>query len=263
MQHFLELPGWQVGLLIAVAFLAGLIDAIVGGGGLLQLPFLLAAFPAGGTATPLGVNKSVSAVGNVSSAAVYWIHNPRTRVDLRVLATSGVLAVTAASAGALLAAYIPMSYFRPFVIVVLLAVLWIVLTGRNKPAEATVGPPPRHAHLRLSVASGGIGVYDGLVGPATGTFLLLAHRRILHRSLTDSLGTAKIVQCCMNVGGAAVLLAKGSLIWPLIAAMGAANLIGSAMGARVTLARGDTFVRAVLVVAVLGTIGKLAYDQWG
>ncbi|MFC7742531.1 TSUP family transporter [Nocardiopsis composta] len=80
-------PG-MVLLLVAVGFAAGLIDAVVGGGGLVQLPVLLSAMP-GATAVPLGVNKSVSAVGNIASAAVYWRRNPGSRIDLRLLAWSG------------------------------------------------------------------------------------------------------------------------------------------------------------------------------
>lgn len=66
----------------------------------------------------------------------------------------------------------------------------------------------------------------------------------------------------MNAGGAAVLLAKGVFLWPLIVVMGVANLLGSSLGARIALDRGEGFIRAVLVIAVLGTIGKLAHDQW-
>lgn len=124
---------------------------------------------------------------------------------------------------------------------------------RNRPA----------IHARLCGVSSGLGLYDGLIGPATGTFLLLAHRKILARSLTDSLGTTKIIQCAMNFGGAAVLLSKGIFIWPLIVVMGSANIAGSAIGARLALARGDKLIRVLLVVAVLGTVAKLIYDQWG
>jgi uncharacterized membrane protein YfcA len=263
MQQFLDIPLWQILTLVGVAFLAGTIDAIVGGGGLLQLPLLLGVFPHLGTATPLGVNKAVSAMGNVSSAVFYWIHNPKTRINWKIMASSGSMAVIFTILGALLAAYIPISYFRPFVIAILLMVLWVVVTRRNSvEIEIDVKGSPR-PHIHLGAVSGCIGLYDGLVGPATGTFLLLAHRRILGRSLTDSLGTAKIIQCCMNMGGAAVLLAKGIFLWPLIVMMGTANIAGSALGARLTLARGDSFVRVILVIAVLGTIGKLAYDQWG
>lgn len=263
MQQFLETPLWQILLLVGIALVAGLIDAIVGGGGLIQLPFLLGAIPHLGTATPLGINKAVSALGNVSSAVVYWWKNPKTRVDWQIMAWSGTAAIACAMGGALLAASIPIDYFRPFVIVVLIGVLWAVVSGRNATTDDTAVTTAAHRpHLKLSIASGGIGLYDGLVGPATGSFLLLAHRRILRRSLLDSLGTAKVIQCCMNTGGAAVLLAKGVVIWPLILLMGAANLGGSALGARITLTQGDKFIRVVLTLAVLGTIGKLAYDQW-
>ncbi|URM92831.1 TSUP family transporter [Streptomyces sp. MRC013] len=261
---FLDLTGESVALLTLVALLAGVIDAIVGGGGLVQLPFLLAVLPGFGTATPLGVNKAVSALGNLSSAAVYWRRNPGTRVDVRLLAWSGTVAVAGAVAGALVAASLSVQTLRPVVIAVLVAVLWLVVSGRlARTAQAGPAPAPgRRTRLPLTAASGAIGLYDGVVGPATGSFLLLAHQRVLRRSLVDSLGTAKAIQCCMNLGGAAVLLSAGPTSWPLIALLGLANTAGSALGARLTLRHGDALVRTVLVLAVLATVGKLAHDQW-
>lgn len=262
MQEFMDIPLWQVSAFVVVAFVAGVIDAIIGGGGLLQLPFLLGGLSFGGTATSLGVNKAVTGIGNVCSAYVYWMRNPQTRVDWRIMASSGAAAVLFAMTGALLATFVPLDYFRPFVIVVLLAILWFVITGRNKVRDNVAAKPSSHPHARLCGVSSGLGLYDGLIGPATGTFLLLAHRKILARSLIDSLGTTKIIQCAMNIGGAVVLLSKGIFIWPLIVVMGFANIAGSTIGARLALARGDKLIRVVLVVAVLGTVAKLVYDQW-
>lgn len=126
-------PG-MVLLLVAVGFAAGLIDAVVGGGGLVQLPVLLSAMP-GATAVPLGVNKSVSAVGNIASAAVYWRRNPGSRIDLRLLAWSGGAAVGCAMLGAWIATAISMEVFRPLVIAALLAVLVFTVRGWVKEAR--------------------------------------------------------------------------------------------------------------------------------
>lgn len=275
MHIFLDLPGRTVALLALVSLLAGLVDAIVGGGGLVQLPFLLAVLPGLGTATPLGINKAVSALGNISSAAVYWRRNPGTRLNRQLLAWSGTVAVLCAMAGALLASGLPIGLFRPIVIVVLVAILWLVVRGRLARPAAAAAPsstpgassagassPGGGVNLPLAASSGVIGLYDGIIGPAAGSFLLLSHQRILRRSLVDSLGTAKVIQCCMNIGGAAVLISRGPTSWPLIALLGVANIAGSAIGARLTLRGGDVFVRAVLVLAVLATVGKLAHDQW-
>jgi uncharacterized membrane protein YfcA len=261
MAEFLEISSWQVLAFVGVAFVAGVVDAIVGGGGLLQMPFLLGNLPTAGTATPLGVNKAVTAIGNVCSATAYWLRNPQTRVDWRSMALSGTTAVAFTMLGALLAASIPLNYFRPIAIVILLTVLWFVVTGRNKTIAQTQSPPRGQSEARLCAVSGGLGLYDGLFGPATGTLLLLSHRRILARSLKDSLGPTKVIQCSMNVGGALVLLWRGTFLWPLIIIMGVASVAGSAIGAKLALARGDKLIRVVLVVAVLATIGKLVYDQ--
>jgi len=263
-------PG-MVLLLVAVGFAAGLIDAVVGGGGLVQLPVLLSAMP-GATAVPLGVNKSVSAVGNIASAAVYWRRNPGSRIDLRLLAWSGGAAVGCAMLGAWIATAISMEVFRPLVIAALLAVLVFTVRGwvkeaRGAGAAEAPGGPATGAGApgtrgKLAGSSAAIGVYDGLIGPATGSFLLLAFRRILGGRLVDALATAKIIQCLMNIGGAAVFAALTALPWPLIALLSAANLVGSAIGARLALSKGDRLVKTLMAAGVLATIAKLCWDHF-
>ncbi|WP_197085274.1 TSUP family transporter [Saccharothrix sp. ST-888] len=161
-------------LLTLVSLLAGLVDAVVGGGGLVQLPFLLAMIPGLGTATPHGINKAVSALGNISSAAVYWRRNPGTRLNRRLLAWSGTVAVLCAVGGALVTASLPIELFRPIVIVVLLVILWLVVKGRLSPSAAVgASPSPgRGINLPLAASSGMIGLYDRIIGPAAGSFLL-------------------------------------------------------------------------------------------
>ncbi|MCP9976069.1 TSUP family transporter [Streptomyces somaliensis] len=140
---FLDLTGESVALLTLVALLAGVVDAIVGGGGLLQLPFLLAVLPGFGPATPLGVNKAVSALGNLASAAVYRRRNPGARVDGRLLAWAARWPWPGAVTGALVAASLSVRTLRPVVIAVLVTVLWLVVSGRlARAAEAQPVAPP-------------------------------------------------------------------------------------------------------------------------
>lgn len=256
---------WQYAVFLGVAFVAGVVDAIVGGGGLLQLPVLLGTLGASGiVATPLGVNKAVTAIGNTASIAQFWRRNPQSRVDPKILIGPGSIAVGAASLGALFVSQVPIDVLRPIIIVCLLgALVYTIHSGRTKTLQESDGqlPSVHRAGLKLSAVSTVLGLYDGFVGPGTGTMLLLAHRKLLQRTLTDSLATTKIIQCGMNVGGAAVLLAQGQFLWQLILMMGAFSMLGALIGARIALFGKDKLIRKVLVASVLATIAKLVYDQ--
>ncbi|GAA2714871.1 MULTISPECIES: TSUP family transporter [Streptomyces] len=247
--------------LCLAAAAAGWIDAVVGGGGLLQLPALLVGLPHAPAAHLLGTNKAVAVWGTAAAAVAYARKAP---VDVRLALRIGAAALGGSLAGAFFASGIDNTVLRPLIMVALLAVLAFVLL---RPAfgvtAAEPGPPARTRILAaIGVAGLGIGFYDGLVGPGTGTFLVLALAGILHLNLVTASGTAKIVNVCTNLGALVTFALKGAVLWQLALPLALCNLAGGALGARTALKRGSGFVRGVLVVVVVSLVCKLAYDQW-
>ena len=112
------------------------------------------------------------------------------------------------------------------------------------------------------LVGGGIGFYDGLFGPGTGTFLVLALTAVLHLDLVTASATAKIVNVCTNGGALAMFAYQGTVMWQLAALMAVFNLAGGMFGARMALRKGSEFVRGVLLVVVFSLVAKLAFDQW-
>ncbi|WP_308312514.1 TSUP family transporter [Streptomyces sp. ISL-11] len=249
-------------LLCLAAVAAGWIDAVVGGGGLLQLPALLVGLPHVPPAHILGTNKAVAICGT-TAAAVSYVRNAG--LDLRMALRIGLAALGGSLAGAFFASGINSAVLRPLIMAVLLAVLAFVLL---RPAfgvtpGAAVPATRRRVLTAILVAGLGIGFYDGLIGPGTGTFLVLALAGILHMDLLRASGTAKIVNVCTNVGALVTFSAQGSVLWQVAAPMALCNLTGGAVGARMALKRGSGFVRGVLLVVVVTLVCKLGYDQWG
>ncbi|MFE5212261.1 sulfite exporter TauE/SafE family protein [Streptomyces sp. NPDC056600] len=249
-------------LLCVAALAAGWIDAVVGGGGLLLLPALLLGLPAGGQAAQfaLGTNKAVGIVGTTGAAVTYA---RRTPVDVGTAVKIGLAALAGAGGGALVAAALSKDVLTPVVMVVLLGVGAFVLL---RPAFGTVPSAEPVSRRRVLAAIGiggvGIGFYDGLIGPGTGTFLVLALTAILHLDLVRASATAKIVNCCTNAGALAMFAWKGTVFWQLAALMAVFNLAGGMLGARTALKRGSGFVRVVLLTVVFALVVKMAYDQW-
>jgi len=249
----------HVATLLLAAAGAGAVDAVVGGGGLILLPALLIAFPGTPTATLLGTNK-LAAICGTSTAAVTYLR--RTRVDWRVLGPTVGLALLCSATGALLAGAVPADVYRPLVIVVLATVAVVVIA---RPGLGTLVHEHRRTLARVVatvlLAGGAIAFYDGMIGPGTGTFLILAFTALLGVDFLHGSAMAKVVNVATNLGAFVVFAAGGHVLWLLGAAMAVCNMAGARLGARLALRRGSRFIRVVLLVVVFALLAKLTWDQ--
>lgn len=153
---------------------------------------------------------------------------------------------------------------RPLIMAVLVVVAAVVIFKPGFGAAASTAPVSRRrVLLAIGLAGLGIGFYDGLIGPGTGTFLVLALTALLHLDLVTASATAKIVNCCTNAGALAMFAYQGMVLWQLAALMAAFNLVSGMIGARMALTKGSAFVRTVLLTVVGALVVKLGIEQWG
>lgn len=236
---------------------------MVGGGGLLLLPALLLGLPHVPAAHILGTNKAVAIVGT-SGAAVTYVRKAPVQVGTAV--RIGLMALAGSMTGAFFAAGISSDVLRPVIMVVLLAVAAFVMLRPSFGTAAGDGGGEKVTRARTVTAivlvGGGIGFYDGLFGPGTGTFLVLALTAVLHLDLVTASANAKIVNVCTNAGALAMFAYQGTVLWQLAALMAVFNLAGAMLGARMALRKGSDFVRGVLLVVVFSLVAKLGFDQW-
>jgi uncharacterized membrane protein YfcA len=247
-------------LLFAAAGAAGWIDAVAGGGGLLQLPALLLAVPQAPVAAALGTNKLASIMGTATAAVTY---GRRTKLDWRTLAPAALLAVACSGLGALSASLVPASYFRPIIMAMLLAVAFFVVSRpRFGTLQDDIERGPRRRVIALLLAGVVIAFYDGVLGPGTGTFLIFTFIGVLGQDFVHSSAMAKVINAGTNFGALAVFAAQGHVLWLAGLGMAVFNIAGARLGAATALKRGSGFVRVVLLVVVTAMVGKLMLDQW-
>lgn len=247
-------------LLCAFALLAGAVDAVVGGGGLVQLPALLVVLPQAPVVSLLGTNKLASIVGT-SSAAVTYLR--RTPVDRRTAASMAGAAFVGSAAGALLATSVPGGVLEPVVLVVLVAVFAYTL---RRPAFGEVERLRLTPRAQRGVALGGgalIGCYDGVAGPGTGSFLVFLLVGAVGLSFLHASATSKVVNTATNLAALLLFAAGGHVLWVLGAAMAVSNLVGAQVGARLAIRHGSVLVRRVFLVVVSVLIARLAWDVLG
>ena len=248
-----------VGLLIAAAC-AGWIDAVAGGGGLIQLPALLVGLPQQEPATVLGTNKMSSVLGTSAATATY-LRRRDARPDVATAALMAGLAFIGSMLGARLATSVSPSVFRPVVVVLLIAVgVWTWLRPALGQHEQLRWPDSRRHHAVAALAGASIGFYDGIFGPGTGSFLVFVLVSVLGYSFLRASATAKIVNLGTNIAALLVFGAAGHILVPLGLAMGACNLVGGVVGARMAALRGSGFVRTAFLVVVVLLIARVGWD---
>jgi len=254
-------PSWQVLLLLALAALsAGFVDAVVGGGGLIQLPALLLALPGASPAQVLATNKLGSICGTTVSSATYYRRvqpDPRTFLPLMLLAFLGSVG------GAFVASHIPRSAFEPIVLVALVLVgAWVLFKptlGRESLLRFS-----GHRHTAAAMATGlAVGFYDGALGPGTGSFFVIGLVGLLGYNFLDASAKAKMANWATNLGALCVFVPQGVVLWKVGLVIGLSNLVGGYLGARVAVARGSGFVRVFFIVVVAAFIVRIGGDVLG
>lgn len=247
-------------LLGLAALTAGFVDAVVGGGGLIQLPALLIGLPGASPVQVLATNKIASVCGTAASSVTYYRRigpDPRTFVPLMLLALAG------AFSGALLASHIPREAFEPIVLVALVLVGGYVLL-RPRLGEETALRFSGHRHTAAATGVGVvIGFYDGVLGPGTGSFFVFALVGLLGYDFLQASAKAKLANFATNLGALLLFIPTGAVRWDVGLVMGACNLLGGYAGARTAVARGSRFVRIFFIVVVGAFIVRIGGDVLG
>ncbi|WP_291475318.1 TSUP family transporter [Corynebacterium sp.] len=255
-----------VGLLILVlgAVLAGGVDAVIGGGGLVLIPLILACAPGLPAQVALGTNK-FTAVFGTASAGLRMVRT--VRIDWRAVRLCAPLAGLCSAAGALMASAVSSDVLRPVVVVLMLAVgVFVALRpsfGRDT-ASSGEDATPRLTRGRLALGLGLIaliGAYDGFFGPGTGMFLVIVFTALMSRTLIQSLAMTKLVNTATNIGGLLVFAAGGHVLWLLGIVLAVFNVLGAQVGAKIVLDRGTGFVRIALLMLIVVMSVKLIADM--
>ncbi len=247
-------------LMGAAALLAGWVDAVVGGGGLVQLPALLLGFPGASPAQLLATNKFSSIFGTATSSVTYY---RRVKPDLRTALPMAAVAFAGAVGGALIGLHIPRSAFNPIILVCLVLVGGYTLV-KPRLGQETALRYTGHRHTVMAVLTGFvIGIYDGALGPGTGSFLVFALVGLMGYAFLEASAKAKIANFATNLGALAVFAPGGHVMVRVGLVMGLMNLLGGYLGARTAVRLGSRFVRIVFVVVVSAFIIRISLQLVG
>lgn len=244
-------------LLGTAAFFAGLVDAVVGGGGLIQIPALFAAFPTLQPATLFGTNKVASIVGT-SSAAVQYAR--RIAVPWAVVVPGVIAALVGAWYGARAVAHLPSDLIRPVVLILLILVAIYTFMRKDLGRTSGVSRGQKTEALAAVAIGGGMGFYDGFFGPGTGSFLIFLFVRFLGMDFLRASVSAKFLNVATNLAALGFFSLNVQILWKIGLVMAACNLVGAVTGSSLAIRHGAQFVRKVFLLVVGALILRLAYD---
>lgn len=246
-------------MLLAAALFAGFVDAVAGGGGLIQVPTLLVALPSESPATVFGTNKLASIFGTGNAALRY----------ARRIALPWGLALPAAAAafvfsfgGAMAVAWLPKDFVRPLVLGLLLLVLAYTVV---KPGFGVVTGTRLEAgkeRPRALLTGAALGFYDGFFGPGAGSFMIFAFVHWFGLDFLHASSAAKVVNFATNAAALAFFAPSGHVLWVTGLAMAVFNIAGAVIGSRLALRHGSSFVRGVFIVVASLLIARLGYDTF-
>ena len=244
-------------VLCVFAFAAGLIDAAVGGGGLIQIPALFNVLPAAPPAALLGTNKVAAAFGTAFAARSFV---RKVVINWGLVIPAACAAFVMAFFGAATVSFVPQSVMRPMVLV--LIVVMAIYTFCKKDFGALHAPAHIGARQKwLAVVIGGaIGFYDGLFGPGTGSFLIFLFIRCFAFDFLHASASAKLVNIATNVAALMFFIPTGNVLYLIALPMAAFNILGALTGTWLAVRKGVPFVRALFLVLLVMLISKLSYD---
>ena len=254
---FVDYSALTIIALIVLSFTAGFVDAVVGGGGLIQIPALLISFPQSPLPTLFGTNK-IAALSGTSVAA--YQYSKRIKFDYKLLFSISFFAFVASYLGAKAVSYINVNTLKPTILIVLILIAVYTFFKKDLGSVQTNTLPINRQIIFGSLIGVVVGFYDGFFGPGTGSFFILGFVMVLGFEFVTASAYSKIINCLTNISALIVFIRQGNYLIEIAILMSVCNITGNIIGSKIALRKGNSFVRVIFLVIVTIMILRYAYD---
>ncbi|MGF7217755.1 hypothetical protein GGR92_003930 [Spirosoma lacussanchae] len=248
---------YTIATLCAFSFLAGFVDAIIGGGGLIQTPALLVTLPQYPVPVLIGTTKLPSLAGSLMGAFQY---SRRVVVAGRFIGPMMAIAFGASWLGSWTLTRMPNQFMKPVALVILIAVFLYTLLKKEFGQMPQQTISAQQQRIRMWAMGAVIGFYDGFFGPGTGSFLVLGFIGLIGFDFLRASAHAKLVNAATNLASVSLFVQKGSILYTLALPMAVANLSGAFLGARLAILKGNQFIRLFFLLVIAVMIIRFGWD---
>ncbi len=243
-------------ILCVVAFFAGFVDAIVGGGGLIQTPAGLILLPKNSVAQVIGSLKIPSFSGTFFATITFL---KRVKIPFLRFFAFSITAFIASYTGSFCLTKISNAFMKPVILLVLIGVAIYTFTkkdfGQQAKKENVIFPLYKGLLICLV-----LGFYDGFIGPGAGSLLVIAFITWLGFDFLQANAHAKVVNLATNLGSIVLFTLKGAILWSIAVPMAICNAIGGIIGSKMAIAKGNKFIRTVFLFVIIATLCRLGFD---
>ncbi len=239
--------------LLVSGFIASFIDSVVGGGGLISTPALLAL----GLPVPvaLGTNKLAASMGTLTSVIAFWRAGKVSELALKLMPLSFI----GSAIGAYVVYLLPEQLMKNIIVVMLVIVAVYTYRRKDWGDNPLVQKFSTKAVIGMIAMALGIGFYDGFFGPGTGSFLIFGFL-FLGLDFVTAAGNAKALNFASGIGALMSFTLSGSVLWEYGLIMGVGMILGALVGSRLAITKGAAYVRPLYLVVTTLLIGKQVYD---
>ncbi|MBF6641074.1 TSUP family transporter [Flavobacterium sp. J49] len=244
-------------LLCIASFFAGFVDAIVGGGGLIQTPVAMILMPNLSVASIIGSLK-IPAFSGTSFAAFQYLK--KVEMNWKLLSIMAVLAFCAAFLGSALLNVVSNDFMKPLLFFILIGLAIYTFKKKNFGQQQDKDHSLKKELAYAVIISLLVGFYDGFIGPGTGSFLVLGFVSILGYDFLHASANAKMVNLATNFGSICLFVLKGKIVWAFAIPMAFCNALGGWVGAKLAIKKGNTFIRKFFLFVVILTLIRFGYD---
>lgn len=255
--HFNNMETYIIIILCIAAFLAGFVDAIVGGGGLIQTPVAMILLPNLAVANIIGSLK-VPAFSGTSFAAYQYLK--KVQMNWKLLSIMAIVSFSSAFLGSNLLTLVHNDFMKPVLLIMLILIAFYTFTKKDFGIHNVKEHTIKRQFLLAITMSICIGFYDGFIGPGTGSLLVLAFVSVLGFDFLHASANAKMVNLATNFGSICLFILKGKIIWAIAIPMAICNAFGGWVGAKLAIKNGNGFIRIFFLIVVIGTLIRFGYD---
>lgn len=246
-------------LLIIVGFSAGLMDAAVGGGGLLQIPALFNILPTTTPTSTLGINKFASSLGTLNATAHFA---RKISLPWKMLIPAAIGAFTTSYTGAQLTTWLPIQYIKPMMLLIMVTMFIYTFTKKNLGQHIRQNQLSQREYYTGIVYCSLIGLYDGIFGPGTGSLLAFVFVRFFSYDFLTATASAKVINLITNLAALSFFIPHGHIIWLWAIPLAIANFCGGFAGSWLAIKYGTQFLRIGFMGLLIVLISKFGYDTW-
>jgi uncharacterized membrane protein YfcA len=232
---------WMI-VFVITGFIAGYIDSIAGGGGMIQVPVLLySGIP---PVFVLATNKMASLFGTLMATIKYFLSK---KISMKIVSIAIIPCLIASYIGSKLVMYIPDEIIKWAILVAIpIALFFLLKKSKDIKEEDT-----KLTNKNIVLATAPIGFYDGILGPGTGTYMTIAMKKFLHIDYIIATASTKPLNLATNVGSAIAFVMAGKVLWMIAIPMAIANMLGSYVGTHFAIKGGEVFIKKVLIFVLI------------